>query len=61
MLVELFLQDTKDHIILAMELCDCDLDQYVKEKSFDENKVKTFLYQMSKWSYRVIVSIGNIL
>ncbi|XP_065893647.1 uncharacterized protein [Dysidea avara] len=40
--------DTKDHIILAMELCDCDLDQYVKEKSFDENKVKAFLYQMSE-------------
>jgi len=48
MLVDMLLQDTKDHIILAMELCDCDLDQYVKEKSFDENKVKTFLYQMSK-------------
>ena len=31
-----------------MELCDCDLDQFVKDRPFGENHVRTFLYQMSK-------------
>ena len=34
--------------VLAMELSDFDLDQFVKDKPFGENHVKTFFYQMSK-------------
>lgn len=40
--------DTKTDIVLAMELCDCDLDQFVKDRPFGENNVKTFLHQMSE-------------
>ena len=46
-----------------MELCDCDLDQFVKDKPFGENNVKTFLYQMSEYTshiHTLHIMIGKV-
>ncbi len=42
------LQTLENHIVLVMELCDCDLADYIVSNPFKEEDVTLFLYQLGE-------------